>query len=222
MSPEQNLLRMACLYATKKDLIDRLHGTYVRYKGEIKHAQYHISDEGKEGLYLNDIHSRGKGFHVEVSDSDLDVSSFEVGYVNIDQTFMKTSNPIHHTLYMGRYPAKRYRQGFSLPSYCIRDISGTKTAFGISDIRAIEKSLYGEFPSVKDFMSSEKIVSAVSSNVALKKEPSGIILVYVNQRNVAFIVNKKLHFKEDKIRWIYERVLMKTFGDSDEVYYQPA
>lgn len=215
---------MSCLWRSDKDLMDRLGGTHIKYRGEIVYAEFgHYPDpETKKevsGLILFDPLGSGKTIAmISPDDPDLDVSSFELGYVNTESERRDVKPDV---IYLTRSPQKQWKQGFMPQRIRANAVDGSKYTSSWS-IPSIFSSLCGDYPSYelyKDLRARkdppDKI--ALSRQVAVKTELSGVTLVYIDCKNVAYISGQKVVLKDDNLKWIYERVLRGVFGENYEI-----
>lgn len=226
LRPDPNHIPMPCLWKTQKDLQDRLGGTYVRYAGRIVYCDFGFVEDkkGKEhpGIILWDALAPHAGKPIAAildedipDDEDLDVSSFELGYMNFSS---HPKNVDTSVVYLTRAPSKQWKQGLVFNRLRVSDIGGTKIQMSMH-IKYIYDSLLGKYPTVSEFLRDPTPRSvALTRQVAIKKELSGVILVYINCKNVGAILDGRLSLKDDDLKWVYARILSPVFGEHYEIH----
>lgn len=203
MNPEWTHMRNP--YSSPKDIQDRLGHTYIRYKGEIFFVEVACEDDDEAPiLILCDPLGDKKPEKVPPDDPDLDVSAFELGYMNL-----KSGGVI----YLTKGPIKQWKQGFVPQRTRGWDISGKSRS--IPHIQEYLESLSGKYPDIQGVMSGvgPKDV-ALSPQVAIQRTLSGVCLIYLNCKNVAHLepTTKKIHIKDGNFKWAYGRILKPVFG----------
>lgn len=213
--------RMPCLYSSAKDLTDRLHGTVCFYDGEPVTV---LTSGMDDNLKLMKLAKPGELVKTIKPDDPLfDISSPPLGYLN----YKRSSNNV---LYMARTIGKRYKQGVNSGCCTLESISGVSSPFNIVHVwgsSGFEEMLTGVYPEIEqafDILEQKKYVQndgsiieynevAISRSVALKREESGITLVYMRMKNVGYILPEEstIFVPNSEIGWIITREL-KGFG----------
>jgi hypothetical protein len=209
--------KMACLYETEKDLVDRLGGTVCRYKG----VPYVVHIEARTKINLLDLVSQKPVLSIRPNDPDFDISSAEIGYINFrwTKTQLKYSDTPNDTsnkaYYLERVPFRRYRQGLCSDSLSGFHIDGKTSinpnALLFSD--GFRDSQLGRFPSVREAIKllEEEQQVAVGMDTALQKVDSGMILVWYRTKNIGWITpdNPTITIARTADSWVHERVLKR-------------
>lgn len=213
--------KMPCKYETFKDLCDRLDGSIVLYRDFPYFVSVSPAPDGKGGLiYLSRLDSGRTGdkkvIEVKIDDPDLDISATDLGYLNY-----KDSRGTRRVLYAYRTTAKHFKQAL-YPSYVsTRTIDGEN--WSVSNVwtsRGAFDLLIDQFPSFEQVMSLLDTWHevAISRDVALHKRKSGLILVYLRTKEVAWIDprDKTLVFAENAT-WVDRSYILRfpwrTYAD---------
>lgn len=199
--------RMPNPWDLPKDIHDRLSNTYVRYNSRVVYVETFNTEDDETKLILYDPLGKLEQITVKPDDPGLDVSGFELGYMNL------TSVP--QVYYFSRPPSKQWKQGFMPQRARATSIDGSK-GLPVPNVKNYYESLSGDYPDLDDAMKSDKTEVALSSQVAIQKTLSGVALIYINCKNVAHVTpgaNKKIHIKDGNFRWAYARILQPLFGD---------
>jgi len=203
--------KMPCKYDTLKDLQDRLHGTYCRYDGKL----YYVTVESKDVIVLYDSVSQRPKLNINPSDPNFDISSLEVGYMNLDQKEMAQLGVESNggVLYLMRYPQRRYRQGVTpecLSAYRIEnmDISPFRTG-SLLRTAGFRKSIEGDFPSFNEALDDKSAEVALSRDLAIKKTDSGLVLVYYKMVNIGWTLpgDNIVMFRGTPHDWLFQKIL---------------
>ena len=198
--------KMANKYRSYKDLYDRLQGTYVRYDGKPYYV-YNITKTPKlhlvEDIDLPPTKIEGSIVNVSPVDEKLDVSAFELGYVNQNKS----------VLYCVRGAGRHYKQGT-----CLDHITGRGTDNqhrGVSHT-SFRRMLQEDYPSLEMaralLLSKEVNEIAISKSVAFKRMDVGVIVVYFRHKEVAWMTPEMevANIKEMSHRWIIESEFRKV------------
>jgi len=173
---------MPCIYTTSKDLMDRLSGTICRYDGVPKTVEYHSPVR----LDLYALTLDVPAITIKPSDPKFDISSIEVGYMN----WLRMPGRID-VVYLLRNGKKQYRQGITAGALDFFTIEGDQAGrLNVLNTKAFEDSVMNRFPTVDEALGSMKTVgmAALSQEVAIRKERSGIVLVYHRTKNVGYML----------------------------------
>lgn len=126
---------------TGQDIRARLENTIIRYNGK----PYICGCEG-EIIVLYDVISKAIMHRKEPDDPGLDVSSIDLGYMNLEI-------PRKCAVYLRRNPLRQYRQGVDLRNLEYEVLTLPKHRFGISyeymNCQGFLDSYEGKFPSFK-------------------------------------------------------------------------
>lgn len=205
--------KMPCKYETFKDLSDRLDGSIVLYRDFPYFVSVKMADDGVKGrILLSRLDSfktkDGKVIEVKVDDPDLDISATDLGYVNYVD---RQGN--HQVLYTYRTTAKHFKQAL-YPSYiATKNIEGVD--YGASNLwmtRGAFDLLIDYYPTLSEALSllDTRYKVAISRDVALHKRKSGIILIYLRCKEVAWVdpINNNLVFSE-KATWVDRHYVLR-------------
>lgn len=165
-----------------QDIRARLENTIIRYNGK----PYLCGCEG-ETIVLYDIISKAVMHKKNPDDPGLDVSSIDLGYVNI-------LVPRECAVYLIRNPVRQYRQGVDLRALEYDALTPPKYRFGVDhgymNCQGFLDSYEGKFPSFKKAIKNleEGALSvALSKDVAILKDADGVLKVYFKQQEVGWI-----------------------------------
>lgn len=194
--------RMPCHYKGEYDLSNRLDSCIIRYKGEPYFARYAHPDG--LSLYTVDCSTLRHELH-EFEPDDLDISFPELGYMNYEVT--------DDVYYLKTGPRKQYYQGLRSGVVAVWELSGEKSVMNGNIIfsESFEKFLKDDFPEVNDVLGITEMTyqRAISPELALKKEYSGVILVYYRGRNIGYILpdTDEVTLCKGEFRHVIERIL---------------
>jgi len=203
---------MRCLYDTERDLIDRLHGTICRYDEKA----VRVTVFGKSELQLVDPVSGKEVVRIRPNDELFDISSPEIGYLNL------TGTPSVDGVYkLERNPYKKYRQGlyaeccsvYSIDGQASNKISsGTMFRYPIGLVSMIENRYPSFQEAVKSLFREEMKEVAISKDIALSMMNTGLILIWCRGQDVAYLVpgSNSIGYKRDDTAWVIERMLKKS------------
>lgn len=202
---------MRCRYIGK-DLVDRLHDTLIRYKGE----PVYVNVKAGDTLELWDIATRSKNFgRFKSDDPDIDISQMEIGYLNHTSQYTKGKLKV---FYLYRTPMRQYRQGLHYRNVVTSDIE--RNIISRSDetliyTQSFWQSIMGIYPSwdeaVECVTSGKMTEVAVSQDIAIRRTKAGPLLLFLRGVNVGWIApdENKVRLVNDKIRWVVERNLSR-------------
>jgi len=165
------------------DVRARLHGTIIRWKG-LPYCCDVASGDATIGL--QDIANGNLIGRVESDDIDLDISSINIGYVNIIDPDYKMA------VYLKREPLRQFKQGLSIDHLTQKTLRNSVSSVPKQKImsRGFVDAVIGKFPSVKeaiDLISKKGWYSvAVSRDVALKRE-NDLLKVYIKDTEVGYM-----------------------------------
>lgn len=197
--------KMSCQYNSYKDLYDRLQGTFIRYAGKPVYVAEIIKNPPR--LILQDLGSEDILAKVSPDDSDLDISAFEVGYVN-------SSNGV--VSFLSRSASKHYKQG-TYPDHLIsRNIENSDHTVSTSWVgEAFYDMLLGVYPSkveaAESLITKKRKEVALSRDVALQRLPSDVILVYYKTFNLGWMTPDlgSTYVTDSEISWIVKKKLQE-------------
>lgn len=165
-----------------RDWEQRLNSTICRYKGQ---PVYVSVDDGE--LYI----SKGAGsryYRIPYDDSDLDISTPPLGYVN----FKDKETEKNVVLYCTRSTGRRYKQGLCKNSLVVYGIDRKKSRISgnlIFKSSNLFETINGNFPSLTEILRKQEddTATAVSRNVALCRNKIGVTSVYYKTEMVGWI-----------------------------------
>lgn len=197
--------KMFCRYNSEKDLHDRLNGTIVFYDDE----PFLVNGVHKKTLYLGDMVSGDTLREVPSNDERLDISSPELGYMNLEHR--EFGNVV---LYIVRVPYKRYKQGICPQNLEVLNIHGDGISYHVGNYfnsHGFKSSLRNEFPSLVEAMSKlEKGKEvAISKSIAIKRSTAGVILVYYRCKEVGWLAPNTdiVNVPNNEMGWLVDRYL---------------
>lgn len=212
--------RMKCSWDTNNDIQSRLHGTICQYKG-----QPVFVGTGKAAGLITLSHPVTGNPIVDINydDEDFDVSSIEVGYINVllDQKAKQKFNEKNIVSYASREPHKKWRQGINSAIVSFVSIDGRNVKIGqyapngILSSQGFYDSICNEFPDVdKALQLLQKGVEtqlAISKDVALQQLPSEVVLVFYKTQNVGYMapMSKTVIVPNNEKGWIVSRYLQQ-------------
>jgi hypothetical protein len=171
-------------YDTASDVKLRLHGSIVRYKGTPVTAKARLNDN--DDLYLRLVSLRDFVFneYIHSSDTDLDISSPPLGYMNTDEI----------THYIQRIPTRKQVQGFTHHSASF--LTDSPNPFHSNPLTmlhsvAMADTIDGKYPNgievLEKLMSSPSIVSiAFHRKFALMKDEISLIKLRHMGKSIGF------------------------------------
>jgi hypothetical protein len=193
-----------CLYDTERDLIDRLHETCVRRKGDPTPYKFHYINNKKCNLY--DLQT---GDETTVPLDEVDISSIELGYMNYKLPGGKPA-----VVYLSRDVRKQYRQGL-----CSNNVLTFPREFSQNYHFFSQKGFIdmcrGEYPSYEEAIAELKKdiegERAISIDVKIKREYSGVVMVYYRLKNVGWMApeSKKVNLMNVPLDWAVRRALQR-------------
>lgn len=165
-----------------EDIRSRLHGTIIRHN-----SLPFLCDVDSSGLIgLIDIPTGNLISRVHADDENLDISSINIGYVNIIDPDYKTA------VYLKREPLRRFKQGLEidfLTQKVLRQGMSTIHRTKIMSTGFVD-AVMGRFPNLTqalDFITKKGWHSvAVSRDIALKRE-ADILKVYIQDTEVGYM-----------------------------------
>lgn len=185
------------------DINARLGGTVIRYDGR----PYHCTVEGEQ-IVLTDLISRQVIHRKNPDDPAIDVSSLDLGYVNIE-------TPARAAVYLERNPARRYRQGVDFNNLRYTPLTRPSSRFGVEPnsmwCKGFVDSHMGNFPTFKkamsDLLASKAHSVALSKQVALLKDKDDI-KVYYQTEEVGWVRDmNRVIVPKTEVSWITVQTL---------------
>lgn len=198
--------KMPNLYRATNDVRDRLNGCILRYDGKLIYCM----QETATTLLLYNLRQDTVIKKIMVDDPLLDISSIELGYMNLENN--QKENVVR---YAKRHPQKQYAQGIRPDHLTWHTIDGQETSAALGrgtynyTQEGFAQSIYGTFP-MFDAIEWETLNEvALSQMVALKKIDIGLVLVYFRTRNVGYIEpgKKVVKVPDDDSAWVVHRYL---------------
>lgn len=212
--------RMKCSWDTNHDINSRLHGTICQYKGLPVYVQ-----TGKGGGLITLSHpvTGDDVKDIFYDDEDFDVSSIEVGYLNLllDGKAKAKYDEKSIVVHAVREPQKKWRQGLNSNVVVFNGLDGNPGKFGqyapggILSTWGFYNSITGVFPSLDEALtllnSGEERELAISKDVALQRLPSEVILVFFKTQNVGFMApeSKTVVVPSNDKGWIVSKYLQQ-------------
>lgn len=201
--------RMPNLYTLEKDLQDRLSHSIIRYDG----VPYLCVYEKKGRLSLYHPVTSEKIKEIKPDDPLLDISSIEVGYMNMCTAHTNNKNRV---FYLVRLTKKKYIQGLTvggLYAYTI-DNEANSLTHDVDIIRTdgFYKSITGDFPTIGNLLTTMRAGEqwAVAQDVALRKSRLGLTTLYYRNKELGYFEDGSDVFKcKDKYLWVFERYLSR-------------
>lgn len=185
------------------DINARLGGTVIRYDGR----PYHCTVEGEQ-IVLHDLISRQVIHRKNPDDPGIDVSSLDLGYVNIE-------NPGRAAVYLERNPARRYRQGVDFSYLRYTPLTRPGSRFGVGGehmwCKGFVDSHMGNFPSFKQAMIS--LINGIAMSVALSKQVALLkdkdsVKVYIQSEEVGWIKDgNRVIIPKTEVSWVTVQTL---------------
>ena len=164
-----------------QDIRSRLENTIIRYNGK----PFLCGVDG-ETIILYDLISRAVMHRKNPDDPGLDVSSIDLGYMNLEI-------PRKCAVYLRRNPVRQYRQGVDLRALDYEALTLPKHGFGVSyeymNCQGFIDSYNGKFPTFKKAIAMITVEGWYS--VALSKD------IAILRDNDVFKVN----FKGNEVGW---------------------
>lgn len=165
-----------------EDVKGRLHNTIIRYKD-----YPYMCDVSSAGLIgLHDISSGNLIANVESEDPELDISSINIGFVNLIAPENK------FCVYLKREPLRQFKQGIVLEllsQKVLRDKTDS-VAKGALMSRGFVDAVLGRFPTYDeglDMITKKGWTSvALSRDIAIKREED-LLKVYIKDTEVGYI-----------------------------------
>lgn len=206
--------KMKCLYNTERDLIDRLHNTICRYDG----SAFLVSVQSKNLIYLCDAVTGKTMKEIKPSDPEFDISSPEIGYVNL--IVNKYGEENNKVFFLERNPYRKFRQGLYPECCTLYTIHGDQDRnYSTGDFfrrQGLIDSIEGRFPTFREGLvklrnGSDKQI-AISRDIAMEGMKSGLIVVWCQGNDVGYIRHDghQIEFQEDDTSWVVKRMLEKS------------
>lgn len=163
------------------DIKGRLHNTVIRYKDH----PYMCNTEGTV-IGLHDISSGNLVFQVDSDDEELDISSINIGYVNVFSPDYKLC------VYLKREPLRQFKQGLVIELLTQKVLRNGVPAIGKSVLmsRGFVDAVLGRFPSYEEAL--KMLIKegwhsvALSRDIAIKRE-NELLKVYIKDTEVGYI-----------------------------------
>lgn len=186
-----------------KDIADRLHSTVIRYKGH----PYMASVTG-DLICLHDLTNGNLCHKVYSGDEDLDISSINIGYINIADPEYRLA------VYLKREPFRRYKQGIEIQHLSQKVLRSGMGPLHSSKIqgRGFVDGVLGVYPSlgkaIMDITKNGWFSVAVSRDVALKREDS-LLKVYLKDDEVGYmrLGTTEVIVPKSELSWYYIHLL---------------
>jgi hypothetical protein len=165
-----------------KDVIDRLHNTVIRYKSH----PYLCTVDSSGVICLNDLTNGNLCHKVSAEDEDLDISSINIGYVNIADPDYRMA------VYLKREPARRFKQGIEFERLTQKTLKVGVSVVSPSKLggRGFVDAVLGNFPSLQkalnDITKNGWASVALSRDVALMRDKE-LLKVYLKDDEVGFM-----------------------------------
>jgi hypothetical protein len=194
-------------YLKSEDVSMRLDGSIVKYKGVYKYAVYE-SEGTNIGLYDFSKKQLNSKSIIDANDPELDISSVDIGYVNIDSYDMAA--------YVTRLPYRKQKQGTSAQNTKYQFCGDSEWFnFGNHDFAIISPDVYralvGGYPDLAKAVKSRKNSVAISRDFAIKNSTE----VYFQNALIGTL--EKLDVKLDG-RYNDSVMIMKLAGIGVGVY----
>ncbi|QIG73028.1 hypothetical protein EVB99_037 [Rhizobium phage RHph_N3_19] len=163
------------------DIKGRLHNTIIRYK---EHP-YMCNTEGTV-IGLHDISSGNLVLQVDSDDENLDISSINIGFVNIYSPDLKLC------VYLKREPLRQFKQGIVLELLTQKVLRAGSGGLSKSALmcRGFVDAVLGRFPTYNEAL---KMITkdswhsvALSRDIAIKRE-NELLKVYIKDTEVGYI-----------------------------------
>jgi hypothetical protein len=165
-----------------EDIKARLHGTIIRHRDH----PYSCEASGSGLIALHDISSGNLVANVESDDPELDISSINIGFVNLpapEQRFC---------VYLKREPLRQFKQGIVLESLTQKVLKDKvdHVSKGALMSRGFVDAVLGRFPTYEDALDMITKKSwtsvALSRDIAIKREEE-LLKVYIKDTEVGYI-----------------------------------
>ena len=206
--------RMRNTYETQKDLYDRLNGTIILYD----EAPCTVSIMGDEiHLFKLEEYPNHKPFKVSKDDPLLDISSIELGYANWNPADSGLNNLKRHAIYYQRHPERQYRQGLCTGRTQTRsplqgkDLPYNPGLESVSFVNMVKNIYPSVHEAVWDLNSGVADSVAISREIALVNEPSGIITVAFKRDNIGVMIpnQNKILVRDHEFVWVLDRIFTR-------------
>lgn len=200
-------------YKSLHDISARLDRTVALYKGEpvLIAVQSHNLI-----LYPLEKYPNSKGFEIPFEDPDLDISSLELGYVNINPNCHINGCSKGMASWVARTSSRQYRQGVDPQRLLSQHPVEGRSGHGLGTLGYPLYNLIKEnYPSVLEavWMLTAKthISVAISREVCFVMEESGIITVAVNRENIGSLIpsENRVYIKDHEFLWVIEKLLSR-------------
>jgi hypothetical protein len=164
------------------DIRARLNGTIIRWKG----VPYLADVSGDGQIALLDVATGNLIARIESDDDNIDISSINIGYVNIINPDYKTA------VYLKREPTRQFRQGIAidhLTQKVLRKDLNSVPRGAIMSTGFVD-AVMGRFPSIDgafDLITKKGWFSvAISRDIAVRRE-ADLLKVYLKESEVGYI-----------------------------------
>ena len=196
----------------EQDVSQRLNKGVIFYKEE-PYFVNSVYDSGQSLVLLPLKNLKSKGSRVATNDTNIDVSSKELGYINFNA----------EAVYVRRIPLRRYKQSISpeaLEGYIPSRNNSSKYRGSMRNlvISAAGHSMFvGSYPKIDNALKSiaSGVVRsiAISRNVALSINQMGIVYIYYKTDQVGYldVANSKVLVPSDEFAYIISKHLSQ-FG----------
>lgn len=193
--------RMPNRYTTMKDLMDRLDGTYCRYKGEVCYVRVQSEDT----IFIYDALGSIRTDSIDPHDPEFDISAIEVGYFNYLDT-----NGKYHVVRAVRGPEKSWKSALSRNQIGWKEINNDPckvyvegnvwTQLGFVEMLTDTRMTLEQ--GIEKLKTSDEV--AINRDIALQMTPTGIVNVYHSGTPLGWITpsGQKITPVDRKIAWI--------------------
>lgn len=205
--------RMRNHYRTAKDITDRLNNTVVLFDG-VPHI---LSTSGTSILgYLLKDYPNSKSIKIDPEDPRLDISSIELGYFNIEPNCPLNGVKKGVCAYLERTPQRQYSQSVNPNKLrVVSPIVGRNTYSPSFLGHPMVKMIQDEYPTATEAVwnlsagTHESI--AISRDVALVAEGSGMMSVALNRENIGTLIpsENRVLVKDHEFIWVVEKLLSR-------------
>lgn len=164
-----------------KDIADRLNNTVIRYRGH----PYNCVVAG-DLICLHDLTNGNLCHKVSSGDEDLDISSINIGYINVSEPEYRVA------VYLKREPYRRYKQGIEIGQLTQKVLRSGMSPLHPSKIqcRGFVDAILGSYPTLGtaliNITKNGWHSVAVSRDVALKRE-TDLLKVYLKDDEVGYM-----------------------------------
>lgn len=200
-------------YKTVSDVSSRLDRTIGIYKGE---PVYITVSENALGVYNLEKFPNSKPIMIPWDDPDLDISSVELGYVNLVPNCPLNGSKFGQAAWCARTSQRQYRQGVD-PNRILSQspVEGRQGAGYSVCGYPLYNLIKDKYPSVMEsvWMLTAKTHTsvAISREVCLIMEDSGVITVAINRENIGSLIPSegRVFIKDHEFLWVIQSLLTR-------------